>query len=329
MKMKRDDLLMIILTIVVVLGGIFYFLSTQIQSDTSHSEETVSTTEPADGTAVTSEPTEGESVNISEANSEFDENQAAPTTSTIHVILNSLDRVIGGTLNGNWVDARTTGHYLKGGEVYQYYLDGKLVGERTSASFDLEKDYDTHDDTYWIQMQEDSDPISEYSFAMTGNWDPFPRKAQLVSDTGRFKPAVQKLLEERSMLNSEVVIREVYKIDVEGDGTPEHVIIASNCTETDADNLANGVEFSREDKYSFVILEKAGKDILLLERTQSIDDIMVTCADLDGDKIIEFLIHSENYDTLITEGFSTGFYSIMKLNRDTAVDVSAVTSTAR
>lgn len=331
MKMKRDDLLMIILTVVVVVGGLSYYMATQLASGPaadSGDGGSGTVTQSLGEVSPAGEPTPGEESGSPAEAGRPAEGRALPeSTQTVHIILNNFESVIGGTINGNWVDAATVGHYLQGGEVYKYYLDAECVGERAGAAFDQELDFNEVDNTYRIQMQEGPEPIAEYTFAMTGAWNPFIRKAQPVNDTGRFTSAVKRFLNEHSVTDAEVVIREAKRIDIEGDGTQEFVILASNCTEADADNLANGVEFSRQNKYSFVILEKAGQNILLLKRTQSINDITITCADLDGDKEVELLIHDENYETLAIEGYSIGYDTILKVRGDTAYEVAAVSTT--
>lgn len=328
MKMKRDDLLMIILTVIILLGGVIYYIATQIQQDStsgSYGENSSMTSTGSTSVDVdVIEPTVG---GTTTADSEKGGKSLSASTPTVQVILNGMERVIGGTLNGLWVDATTIGHYLQGGEVYKFYLDFECVGERASAPFDQSRDFIENDKTYLVTMQEGPEPIIEFTFAQTGNWDPFIRKAQSVNEKERFQPAVQALLKERSMLNSDVVIREVYKIDIEGDGTDEYVILASNCTEEDVDKIANEVDFSREDKYSFVILEKARKNYLLFERTQSIYDVTITCADLDGDKEIEFLIHDENYETLVMGYYTLELDTIVKFTGTRASEVAAVVST--
>src|SRR5512136_440218 len=94
-----------------------------------------------------------------------------------HPIVNARDGwLIGGTVNGKWLDAEAMTPYVKGGETYRIYSLKAYLGKTTGSKVRVADPGPTS----YIDLKNIPDVIFD-AIGISATWDPMPRKAQVVS----------------------------------------------------------------------------------------------------------------------------------------------------
>lgn len=216
--------------------------------------------------------------------------------------------ILGGIQNGKYLDAKTTAAALKGGETYSLYsMMGKEEGEMTGAK--PKNDQDICTDFYYIEF----DPRVESGVVLGEGmrWNPVPRVPKGLSLTDKtYTKIASDYLRTKGIVTTKPVLTQLYRVDLEGDGTEEVILTA---TKYSGDSGAS----AKRGDYSFTLIRKivAGKvkNILLGGEfiNKNIDfgapnTFWVSAViDLNGDGKME-LVHNASY----YEGSATGVFQI-------------------
>jgi hypothetical protein len=158
--------------------------------------------------------------------------------------------LMGGSHNGQWLDAFAIMPSLQDGErSYLLYagstLDGQLAGSPPTTPLD-----GPCGGTPTVIFSEDSDPSGK--IALVARWEAAPRQPQsLPLDTPIYEEAVVELLQSEGISEPEVHLASVERIDLEGDGVDEVLVMAARLS-----GLGSGLPSATAGDYSLVLLRK-------------------------------------------------------------------------
>ncbi len=184
------------------------------------------------------------------------------------------DYLLGGYSHDNgWITAEDLADSIKGGEVYNCYAFDKMAGKGTGSSVELIEPCDTVSVTVSCE--------NDYLVAVSGEWNALPRvPISQGTDNEIYKKVIKDFLAENGLADTEAVIRQNYRIDIDGDGVDEVLIWASN------------MDFD----YIDIMGKKGQYSIILLRRLVDgeVKNIPVTCE-----------IYTEDY----SEDYNDDFYT--------------------
>lgn len=206
------------------------------------------------------------------------------------------------------------------GYVYDTYLEGKKKGEAIgSLPFDpisgeaLREE--SYDEAYaYVELKDKNNEKASYDLAIKTDWDIFPRNYKAQStDQENYITLAKDLLGRGGVENPDTTLKQVIRVDLEGDGT-EEVLIAANNTQDDqfeeVQKGDNALIVFRKVVNGEVIDQVVDQDIRLeVEEYPSIYRILFqvdAIADLDGDGVMEVIIRSWYY-----EGEGWGVYKLI------------------
>lgn len=209
--------------------------------------------------------------------------------------------VIGGNLNGQWLNSEAAGKRLTAASTdYRVFtLKGELkpvTADKAAPDEDLSPDI-------WMQKITPELELEEQVIGVNAPWNPMPRKAKMLDVTQeKYVAAVRELLIGKGIAKPKVKIRQVLRVDLEGDGEEEVLITATHYT-----NEAELIS-ARTGDYSFVALRRVTNGKV---RTQFVvgevypkPDVngalnsfeVAGLLDLDGDGILEVIIRTSYYE---------------------------------
>ncbi len=218
--------------------------------------------------------------------------------------------LFGGVLNGKWISAAKTASQIKpktefalagwngveegGVSLADFNGETEVCGDHWSFSFELEMH-------------------NGVGIGTAAKWDPVPRKAvKIPISNAVYRKVVADFLKSKGFKDPTVEIKQIYKIDLDGNGTDEVLISATR--------YRSGMyESQQPGDYSFTLLRTAsGKTAVnhLLEGEFYPGRItkelwppnvyeFTGVADLNGDGIMEILVGSQYY-----EGGTNGAFEI-------------------
>lgn len=213
--------------------------------------------------------------------------------------------LLGGTRNGNWLDAGATAAFLTGGETYAVYQGGRLLTNAQGGS--------PHQRPPSCPAMEQvslstGDPLAS-AVALSASWNALPRRpAEIAPDNELYRQAVFEMLRENGIREPDVRLARVLKIDLEGDGTDEIIIAASRFADASGQDAAAG-------DHSVVLLRKvSGSGVISIPlaaayyyRPQASAFppryLLTDVLDLNGDGRMEIVISIGGKDQLGAQAF--------------------------
>jgi len=225
--------------------------------------------------------------------------------------------LLGGSVGNKWLDAKTTAAQMKGRETYRVY--DKTRRSSTGIGSKPRSHEAPCEDTWFVDIKPKKGVI-----AVGGNWNTMPRASQTLSnDSPVYRKAVADILKKHG-IKPNVKITQITRVDLEGDGTQEVLISATN-HKGYADSPDTVSTRSLANEYSILFLRKVvgGKVV-----TQMLDeeyftkdmhfnapDIFTIAGvwDLNGDGRMEIVTFDRYY-----EGNGATVYE-MRNNRATKV----------
>jgi hypothetical protein len=205
--------------------------------------------------------------------------------------------LLGGVENGKWLDAKTTFGKLKGDEKYSLFRF--TTGKKGLFSLGEIKDGSgACPENYFVQPE--LTVSANLAIGTNADWMIVPRQPKSASLTdASYKKAVATVLRLRG-LKSPVKIKKAYRIDLDGDGREEVILVAHYFAEDASQNAKVG-------NYSFVLIQKraSGKTQNLLVGGTFLrkkDDyyegeyFLSGIADLNGDGKMELLVDVSGYE---------------------------------
>lgn len=262
-------------------------------------------------------------------NQSFDNHPKLLENGNIHPILGRSNRVIGGTIDGKFVEDITMAEYIGGGEEYSLYsmtdFLGRFVGYRNEVRF-LNNDY-------YIEFETQKGA----AFGVLGNWNALPRVPAIIDyKSVQYDSLIKELLLKNGLEGAQINIKKVLSVDIEGDGEEETFIVACNLTDKDYEEISN-VTFKDEDtKYSIVLMLKKvdgyEKGIIISECYKEATEYDINyLADVDGDGQIELSVNASymSREIMEAEGYSLSADKIYDIVDDKLIEVLSVDSSPK
>lgn len=211
--------------------------------------------------------------------------------------------LLGGSMGGEWVSASEQVDFLQGGETYRWY-DLTGAGEQGVGSRPVSHG-EPCPDALRIDVIDNPDvpwPTPK-TIAMGGYWNAMPRIPRIEGVSQKtYRLAAAALLREQGVQNPKVVLKQVIRVDLEGDGVDEVLVAATHFKD-------GGPGFGvRAGEYSMVFLRKFHKGkvearVLQGDFNSKSDPHAAPNAyevtailDLNGDGTMEVVIDIENYE---------------------------------
>ncbi|HBF37937.1 MAG TPA: hypothetical protein DDW50_11510 [Firmicutes bacterium] len=244
----------------------------------------------------------------------------------VHPVLGGFLRVLGGTLDGKWLDSKAINNYVIKGQKYRLYSFDQYLGEFQNTSDSLPDSYDVAGAEFEINNDQIYDKLA---FGVAGDWNVFPRKPQLKTDFDHEDPFIGQLLQEKGLMEAKIVIQKKIVADLDGDGTDETLIVASNITKKDEDDLMNGNEKAAQGKYSLIILrtDRNGEEenvVVAGEYNELSEHDIQFVADVDNDGKMEFLDNCVSIESAEAEGACTTNQALYKYNQGKLENVAGI-----
>ncbi len=235
---------------------------------------------------------------------------AGPTT----VILDlKMGGILGGVKNGNYFDVSLAGKELKGTQPVAVIAPGEnslgLMIDKYPTKFTAKIEEQQPDEVCPEFRSTLVSPAMKTGIAFTKNakWNPVPRSVtQLDNNSAVYMQAVSGVLKANGLPNSKPKIEEIYKTDLDGDGTDEVLIFARNYVRRDYAVEKGGYSFGMvrqivNGKVADILL---GGDFItdeegVAENTYELSGIV----DLDGDGKMEIVMFSSYYEGAATQAF--------------------------
>jgi len=214
--------------------------------------------------------------------------------------------LLGGYSNNQWLDENTILDKISGKEKYKIYSFDSFLGEVVGKK--------TADRDGKVEIKHTGFAPHDY-VAISCPWNALPRvPKKLSSKNKQYQEIVQKILISHGLgKDIPINIRQIVKVDLEGDGVDEVLIAADNITPP-------ARAYYRNNEYSILLLRKVigggvknifiAKDIIItkkeFEEITPVTHEVKSFIDADGDGILEVMIQSEYY-----EGISYGLYKVV------------------
>ncbi len=235
---------------------------------------------------------------------------AAGTTTVVMDL--RMGGILGGVKNGNYFDVSLAGQELKGTQPVAVVTPGQNTLGLTIDKFALKY-------TVKIDPQQSDEVCPDFrltivspeakkgiAFTKDAKWNPVPRSvAKLDNNSAAYLQAVGEVLKANGLPNSKPKIEEIYKTDLDGDGTDEVIILATNYTRKEYTVETGGYSFAMvrqivNGKVANIVL---GGDFItdeaVAENTYELSGIV----DLDGDGKMEIVMFSAYYEGAATQAF--------------------------
>lgn len=238
------------------------------------------------------------------------------------IVSMDLSALIGGTVNGKWVDYDDIKGHLKGGEKYRIYSMTKYLGEGIGSKPNDEQPGPSPT----VEIKSKS-KISGAAFGVAGGWNALPRIPRIASNKQKvYMNEVNSILKKKKLTNAKVNITQVIRVDLDGDKQDEVLISAV----TPREEYAREGPQAKSGDYSFVFMRKIVKGkvktIMINGVFYSKDHDFETdpvapdkykvaaVLDLDGDGKMEIIIRGEYYEGI--------YYMVYKLNGSVLKEVA-------
>lgn len=207
-------------------------------------------------------------------------------------------KLLGGSENGRFLDAKTTFARLKGDTKFSLFnFKSGRKGEFSLGA--IKNDGDACPENYYLQPG--LNVAADFALGTNAKWEVLPRQAQSASMTdANYKKAAADVLRLRGLPKSPVKIKQAVEIDLDNDGKMEVLLVAHHYAEDASKNAKTG-------NYSFVIIRKTvgaktqnifvggsfyRKQTDYYEGEYSLSGI----ADLNGDGKMEFIVDISGYE---------------------------------
>lgn len=212
--------------------------------------------------------------------------------------------LMGGTSNGQWLEADALAPLLKGGERYRLYTLTKATGETIGGVATADGEPCNGSRKIIFSSKPEGD------IAVGGHWNALPRVPRMLSTNDpAYRQVVLNTLRRRGFVRPKINITRVLRIDLDGDRIEEALISATHLAEGLLSAERSMAIHGKPGDYSFVLLRKIVKgkvrDHLLVEHfyprkieyplTPYQYDVAAVL-DLNGDGQMEIIVHGNYYE---------------------------------
>jgi hypothetical protein len=138
--------------------------------------------------------------------------------------------LLGGALDGAWLEPNAAAGRLAGGELYRLYAGLEFLGEATGQTPEpITGGPCSGKYTLGLSLQPDDTP----ALAVGGGWDVQPRQpVEFSTEAQVYQESVAAVLLELGLPDADVRLTAVWQIDLEGDGVDEVLISATRLPES-------------------------------------------------------------------------------------------------
>ncbi len=206
--------------------------------------------------------------------------------------------LLGGWMGGEWVKAETIASHVPAGLTYKTYgIGGPQSDLKGSAPR-----YEEEGCEYYAVDFADGAALGDDLVAVGSRHDGMPRRPKL--QTGGFKPYEDLVAGylKKNEITAEPVIKQLVRVDLDGDGSEEVIIIAGNA------DSSKPLFF--ENTYSLVLFRRIvdGKVVTdVLNEQYYHEDIegmadspsgykVISAVDINGDGVLELILHGSYYE---------------------------------
>jgi len=227
-------------------------------------------------------------------------------------------------MDGKWLNDEEVMKYVRGGETYRLYSLSKYIGEYETVA------PESSAQRSYVRFKSRDPAIYAGVVGVAGDWNALPRVPRIQDQNlPREDAFIRGLLDKNGLPDVPVIIKQVVSIDLEGDGTEENFLVASNITRADIDTFAAGKENVRDNKYSIVVLRRSveGRESNVLISAQYkflvVHEILFI-ADVDNDGVLEFMINHESIEAVQAECFSVSTQVLYHIKDSGVEELSSV-----
>lgn len=176
---------------------------------------------------------------------------ATVTAAELHPVVEvQTGFLIGSARKGKWLSGKETAKALRGGEVYRLYSAKEAKG--TAKGGKPKSEEEPCPDVFVIPFEGARDA----SIGIAAEWNALPRTPVFASTTQpAYLAAAREFLQSKGIKNPNVKLTQVIRIDLEGDGTDEVLVSATNYFSKDG-SVPSGAPVG---SYSFVLLRREVK----------------------------------------------------------------------
>lgn len=177
---------------------------------------------------------------------------ATATAAQLHPVIEvQTGFLIGSTRKGKWLSGKETAKALRGGEVYRLYTAKEAKGSVKGGTPKTAEE-EVCPDIFVIPVEGGRNA----SIGIAADWNALPRVPVFASTTQpAYLAAARGFLQSKGIKNPDVKLTQVIRIDLEGDGTDEVLVSATNYFSKD-DSVPSGAPVG---SYSFVLLRREVK----------------------------------------------------------------------
>ena len=168
--------------------------------------------------------------------------------------------LLGGTRNGRWLKAETVAPLLKGQEKYRVYTRTSYLGQGVGSKPSSQGEPCPDVPFVTVSSGGGKSTMKQGVVAFGGTWNALPRTARLVDTTQPvYIGIVADLLRRHGLAKPKVHIRQIARVDLDGDGIDEVVISANNFA--DASTTAGDImpSSTQAGDYSLLFVRKESK----------------------------------------------------------------------
>ncbi|PQV64559.1 hypothetical protein B1R32_10452 [Abditibacterium utsteinense] len=165
--------------------------------------------------------------------------------------------LLGGSRGGKWIGAKSTAQFLKSGASYRLFNATKFLG---NARFSEPKSQGAPcPDTLFTQVSpgeiQAKWKLNEAEFAIGNARHPMPHPLRIEStNQASYRNIVASILKARGIVKPVVGITQIWRVDLDGDGTQE--VLLSATRKDDSGQAQSIAPDSRAGDYSLVLLRK-------------------------------------------------------------------------
>jgi hypothetical protein len=213
--------------------------------------------------------------------------------------------LLGGSVDGQWLKPEAAAGLIPGGENYRLYTLTGEVGASVGSS-PAKGEEGPCSDTLSVRLA--SLPQGHKRLvAVGGPWNAMPRPIKITSTEQQvYKEAAAEILKSQGIENPKVILTQVLRVDLDGDGLEEVLVSATNYARFEPGGRLT--PNSRAGDYSLVFLRKEvqGKVVTRIITGEYYPKAKKFCGpnehrvigvlDLNGDGILEIVLDAHHYE---------------------------------
>ncbi|WP_105619878.1 hypothetical protein [Vallitalea okinawensis] len=274
----------------------------KIEVEQSEIEQTemIKKVEEKDAEQIEKEPAESNTAKEDKVTSKKEESIDSGDVFYNPIVYNGI--LLGGYSEGSWYEASEIYQEIQGGNKYKIYGLNGYIGEGVGKKPILQKDEAWEPVKIYIKCKEEL--TNDDYIALNSNYNAMPRIPIMQSNESKtYKEIVKEILMNNGMDESiPINIIQNIKIDLEGDGVDEVIVMAENVSSSAGYQLNNtySILFVRKIIDNEVKTMFIAKDIVATDEDY-VESIAMTyeiksIVDVDADGIMELLVKFTYYE---------------------------------